>query len=545
MSRPRYLLWAVLLVTLLAFAVRAVSLDAQSLWRDEVDALCYAYQFPYLTIQALRAAPASDLHTPCACPPPPFRVSPPPTPPTTRLAQTLTGMLHQNGPLYFFLLRGWVALVGTSEYGMRFLSLLGGVLAVPLTYALGRRLFSRWTGLVAALLMGVSPYQTWYAQEVKMYTLVTALVLLALYGLRRAVEGDGRRWWAAMVLATTLAIYLHILAALVIPVLMTCFFLWWPVARRRWRGALVSLALLTLPYLPLLLWQLPQVFRVRETGFAYYPLATMGLILLGGWSVGVAGVGSPWGAWLMGGLALAGLLLWRGRGERATPVVVAVWLVFPLLAVWLISLRQPLFTDRYMIWTAPAFYLLVGSGLEVLRRRLGIWPAAAVLGIVLIVSGANVARQAAVPMKTDFRAAAAYVARRGAPLPEEWQPRYRVYLPLILAAPRPPTRELLLFQIPHGRYTFDYYFPTGDYSWADGLYTNYRDATGAYVLDRRAVASQMEGLVQGWDVIWLISSEPAMWDERGLVQGWLDENLEREDEAHFFGVDVYRYRGLK
>ncbi|HHN93886.1 MAG TPA: phospholipid carrier-dependent glycosyltransferase, partial [Anaerolineae bacterium] len=223
MSRPRYLLWAVLLVTLLAFAVRAVSLDAQSLWRDEVDALCYAYQFPYLTIQALRAAPASDLRTPCACPPPPFRVSPPPTPPTTRLAQTLTGMLHQNGPLYFFLLRGWVALVGTSEYGMRFLSLLGGVLAVPLTYALGRRLFSRWTGLVAALLMGISPYQTWYAQEVKMYTLVTALVLLALYGLRRAVEGDGRRWWAAMVLATTLAIYLHILAALVIPVLVACF----------------------------------------------------------------------------------------------------------------------------------------------------------------------------------------------------------------------------------------------------------------------------------------------------------------------------------
>jgi|GEM_PF-4297529 len=36
----------VALLVFIAFATRAASLDSQSLWRDEGDALCYAYEFP-------------------------------------------------------------------------------------------------------------------------------------------------------------------------------------------------------------------------------------------------------------------------------------------------------------------------------------------------------------------------------------------------------------------------------------------------------------------------------------------------------------------
>jgi hypothetical protein len=32
-----------------------------------------------------------------------------------------------------------------------------------------------------------------------------------------------------------------------------------------------------------------------------------------------------------------------------------------------------------------------------------------------------------------------------------------------------------------------------------------------------------------------------MWDERHLVQEWLDERARRVDAAHFAHVDVYRY----
>jgi len=48
-------------------------------------------------------------------------------------------------------------------------------------------------------------------------------------------------------------------------------------------------------------------------------------------------------------------------------------------------------------------------------------------------------------------------------------------------------------------------------------------------------------MMTGRDEVWLIASEVEMWDQRGLVQAWLDENMQRADQAHFARVDVYRY----
>ncbi|MEE8390757.1 MAG: glycosyltransferase family 39 protein [Anaerolineae bacterium] len=519
---------AIVLLMLVAFTVRVVSINAQSLWRDEVDALCYAYEFPYLVTQTLAPGTVGDLGTPYACPS--LAVTPARSLDESallRLARTFGGMIRENGPLYFFLLRGWIAVAGTSEYAMRFFSLVFGVLAVPLIYVLGRHLFDRQTGLFAALLVTVSPYLTWYSQEVKMYALVLALALLAIYGLRRAVEGGDWRWWAVQIVATSLAFYSHILAALLIPVQIMLYFAWWPQARKQWVGALISLSCLTLPYLPLALWQAPQVFRARETGFFPYTLSEMVKILLNGWSLGMLSRGWPWGTVLTGALAVWGLVgtlflsptVREGLGWGRNRFALICWLVLPLLAVRFISLWQPLFTDRYLIWTSPAFYLLTALGLASIGRfgYWGRWAIVFLLSVILVLSGINLRGQAIEAIKSDFRAAAAYVADR--------------YVP----------EELIVFQIPHGVYTFDYYFPADEYPWAEGLYTNHRLPDGSYVMSEQNAAPQMQEMTAAYDVVWLVATETTMWDERGLVRAWLDANRERVDEAYFMGVDVYRY----
>jgi mannosyltransferase len=528
MSHSRFSYFAIILLVLVAFAVRAASIHAQSLWRDEVDALCYAYEFPHLVAQTLAPEAIGDLNTPCACPSLP--VTPAQSPNESallRLARTFDGMIQQNGPLYFFLLRGWIAVTGTSETAMRFLSLVFGVLAVPLVYALGRRLFDHSTGWFAALLVTVSPYLTWYSQEVKMYALVSAWALLAVYGMRRAVEGDGWRWWAVQVVATSLAVYSHILAALLIPMQILLYFAWWPQARKQWVGALVSLSCLTLPYLPLALRHAPQVFHARETGFSPYALDEMAKVLLNGWSLGILSRGWPWGTALAGALALWGLVgapflpvpnqgELQGGGNR---VALVCWLAIPPLAVWFVSLWQPLFTDRYLIWTSPAFYLLIALGLASIWHLgdWGRWTVVFPLSVTLAISCANLSQQATQPIKSDFRAAAAYVAGRHAP------------------------GELIVFQIPHGMYTFDYYFPEEEYPWAEGLYTNHRVLDGSYVMSEQNAAHRMQEITAAYDAVWLVATETTMWDERGLVHAWLKANGERVDEAHFMWVDVYRY----
>lgn len=551
--RSRFASGLLVLVTFLAFALRITSLDAQSLWRDEVDALCYAFRFPQVVGKALMPQKASVSEPPIACPPLPIRTQERTDEPlTTRLASVARAMIKQNGPLYFFLLRGWIAAAGYSVAAMRFFSLWFGVLAVPLTYALGRRLLDRVSGVFAALLTAASAYLTWYGQEVKMYTLVPVLALLAVYALRRAVEGDGARWWVVQGTATSLALYTHIWSALLIPVLGVLFLSWWPRSRRHWRGGVVSLALLTLPYLPMAAWQVRHVFIPRETGFPHYTFRQMVTTLLIGWSTGTFGQGWPWGGIACGTALLIGLTTtlwwdrpqarraleflrfrWRlligadvwtrtvlspGRGGSRIRVLLGLmgWVLLPVLGIWFVSQWQPLFTDRYLIWAAPAFYLLVGTGLAFLWAR-GRWPALPLLLAILLVFGGNLRYQARAPIKSDFRAAAAFV--------ENHYER----------------QDLLLFQIPHGQYTFDYYFEPTVYAVAEGLYTNHRQEDGGYQMTEDQAALEMERLTQAHERVWLIATETEMWDERHLVADWLASHGTQVMADHFARVDVSLY----
>jgi hypothetical protein len=139
------------------------------------------------------------------------------------------------------------------------------------------------------------------------------------------------------------------------------------------------------------------------------------------------------------------------------------------------------------------------------------------MGTILAISGFNLSQQAIEPVKSDFRAAAAYVADRYTP------------------------GELVVFQIPHGRYTFDYYFPWDDYVWADGLYTNHRAPDGSYLMSEQNAGWSMQGMTEGYGSVWLIATETGMWDDRGLVQAWLEKHLQRADESTFMWVSTYRY----
>jgi hypothetical protein len=72
------------------------------------------------------------------------------------------------------------------------------------------------------------------------------------------------------------------------------------------------------------------------------------------------------------------------------------------------------------------------------------------------------------------------------------------------------------------------------YRWAEGLYTN----NG---MDQREADRRMADLTAGYGGVWLVATETELWDERELVQSWLQEHAIQTDEAHFVRVDVYHY----
>ncbi len=489
-----------LALTGLAFVIRVAGLDFQSLWRDEVD--------------AIRFASASW--------------------------RELLSMFHQpgqNGPLYFLLLRPWLAMAGDSAFALRFLSAWAGVLTVPMAWRVGSRLFGTEgsVGLIAAALATLSPYMVWYSQEGKMYALTVLLALLSMDLYLRALDEGGWQRWAAHVIVASGLLYIHLVAALMIAVQAAILLAG---ARRlparRLREGLAAMAALTLPYLPLLVWQLPELTRGVETGYRFVPLHDMLYSLLVNYSVGVWPLAAGWSLLPFVALLLAVGLGWRHRDGGGRGVAITVlWLVLPILLFFLVTLVRPMYTARYLIFVAPAYWLLLAYGLVQLGRRSQAVAGMFGLGLLLI-SGWGLVMQVQVPMKADFRSATPYVAERLHP------------------------SDLLLFQIPYGRYSFEYYYepviqPSAErsggfvvwlpqviggggapYRWAEGLYTN-----GGMTPEE--VARRMERMVEGSRTVWLVATETELWDERGLVVDWLETTWTAVERVEFVRVQLVRY----
>ena len=73
----------------------------------------------------------------------------------------------------------WRELFGSGKIALRSLTVLLGSLAVPVMVLLGTRLFGRPAGLVAGLLLALSPFLVHYEQTARSYALVVLLVVLS------------------------------------------------------------------------------------------------------------------------------------------------------------------------------------------------------------------------------------------------------------------------------------------------------------------------------------------------------------------------------
>ncbi|HYG96449.1 MAG TPA: glycosyltransferase family 39 protein [Solirubrobacterales bacterium] len=155
-------------------------------------------------------------------------------------AMDAVGFSESAPPLYYALAWLWTQVTGTSEWGLRSLSALAGVLTIPVAYFVGRELRGRRTGLLAAALVAVNPMLLWYSQEARAYALLGLFCALSLLFFVRAAQDGTRRdftWWGTF---SALALATHYFA--VFPLIAEVLLL----LRRRGRAILPGLWILTL-----------------------------------------------------------------------------------------------------------------------------------------------------------------------------------------------------------------------------------------------------------------------------------------------------------
>jgi hypothetical protein len=118
--------------------------------------------------------------------------------------------LNVHLPLYYTLLKGWMAVWGESVLSVRGFSIAFGVLTVVAMGLFAGELYRvsaigddreadrRWFARVVALLVAVSPYQAFLSLEARMYSLGTAFTAVGAWLLLRALRDPGKRppWWA-------------------------------------------------------------------------------------------------------------------------------------------------------------------------------------------------------------------------------------------------------------------------------------------------------------------------------------------------------------
>ncbi len=157
-------------------------------------------------------------------------------------------------PLYYVLLHFWVGVFGTTEAGARSLSVVLSVVAIVLTYFLGKRLYDAKAGVIAACFMAVSNFHIYFAQEARQYALLLVLLLGSMLSMEVALSGEkGRKWpWVFYFLMTAAALHTHFYAVLFVAAENLFFVLLWRENRRNlvpWVLLQVAVLLVFTPWL--------------------------------------------------------------------------------------------------------------------------------------------------------------------------------------------------------------------------------------------------------------------------------------------------------
>jgi mannosyltransferase len=434
-------------------------------------------------------------------------------------------------PLYYLGLHVW-GLLSQADWYLRLLSVFLSLLAVALLYSWVLALSEdRRAALLAALLMAISPFQYYHAQDVRNYALLLCCQLGYMLSFTRIWQNEkqGRPlgWgnWAGFGLCALAAMYTHNVAALglALPNLFLLF-------GRRWRLLLRAciaqglVGLLTLPWLI----QLPQqLAKVQRAWSLWRPGLVDVMQIPVVWS---AGLPLP-GWWLFIGallgieiLALLAVEAWRGHRERGVGMLALTAAALPAIFFVLSYLMRPIFVPRGFILSSAAYLGLAGWAVSKGWKR---GAGKLLLGGFILAAGVGLPAQAGFASfpRSPFEAA-------GGALEQMLQPGEMIlhdnklsYFPMRYYHPELP--QVFLADMPgSGNDTFAggsqeamQIFPARDLEAAVG------DSSGLYFV----VFSQA------------IQEYQAAGQAEHPVMAWLDDHFRRESSTVFKDLEVTHY----
>jgi 4-amino-4-deoxy-L-arabinose transferase-like glycosyltransferase len=393
---------------------------------------------------------------------------------------------EETPPVYFVVLWLWARLVGSGEVALRALSLLWGMGAVAAFAMLARRRLEPAEALLAGFVFAAAPVLGRYLIEVRGYTMLLFLAIVCIAAFERLYREPENLGALVIYVLVTGCLFLttYFAAALIAAhnLIWLAMLLRRPVLWRRrlliWCIAQVSMALMVLPWLPSLLYQIQVAPAVSPFENAqpqhYFWLLLMLLMHV-----------PPTTGWLLLWLCIA-VVCWGliGLALRSSSKhdggLIARTFGIPALALFALILWMHAIGPRYLLTLLPGAVLGLATGWGLLLRwspRMTVW-----IGALLMVG------------LVVYRVSGAGTPTTGNP--------WSTLVPYV-AQQADPERDLILLHPPYEQRTFAYYYSgtplklLGANDYDDFYYSGNRSLSLAWTHDEAAAA------VQGHQRVWL------------------------------------------
>lgn len=320
-------------------------------------------------------------------------------------------------PVSLLLIAATIGKLGISEWSVRLVPALIGVLSIPILFFPVRRMFGPTVALVAILLLAFSPWHILWSQNGRFYVALMLFYNMTLLALYFGLEQDRPAYLILALPLFYLAMSERMLAGFVVPVIavylvLIGIFRFPPPPGLNRRNALILL----LPVLGGLAIEVQSLLTTGSSRFLGDADAFIGnavdspirILILIVFSIGLPVV--------VLGLFAGGWLAWQ---RSRTGLFVLVSAVVPIML--LIAISPWVFVvERYALITLPAWLILAGVTIEKLigwLPRQGRWLAAAVMALLLADAAGSLLMyyQLNNGNRPDWRGAFAYVKAHKTP----------------------------------------------------------------------------------------------------------------------------------
>jgi len=271
--------------------------------------------------------------------------------------------LDVHPPAYYYFLKIWKALFGSSLFALRAMSVFFSLLSLVFVFFIAQQFkLKKYLIIILLFALTANAFQIQYAQEVRMYSLGVLLTLASVYFLIKLKQNFTWISWVLYSLILIIALYTHYYLLFIIFAQGIMALVW---KNKKIILSYVTAGIAFLPWLPTFLAQNKQVqenYWIPKPGWTSLPNTLLRLLIGNDFSLN-----NNWN-WLILIIITLGLIVWAIIKAKNQFKYLALSLtIVPLACALALSIKRAIFLDRYFIFIQLFYFLLIILGINELK----------------------------------------------------------------------------------------------------------------------------------------------------------------------------------